>query len=69
KAKSKDKKGKKEDDKDKEKKEEKEPVIKELKVNSEDTLDRIELVTDRYGYQDDPAVFNDDKKEVLLFQL
>ncbi|RXM38696.1 peptidase S41 [Chryseobacterium sp. CH21] len=67
KAKSKDKKGKKEDDKDKEKKEEKEPVIKELKVNSEDTLDRIELVTDRYGYQDDPAVFNDDKKEVLLF--
>jgi tricorn protease len=67
KAKSKDKKAKKEDDKDKEKKEEKEPVIKELKVNPDDTLDRIELVTDRYGYQDDPAVFNDDKKEVLLF--
>ncbi|PRB00198.1 peptidase S41 [Chryseobacterium sp. MYb7] len=67
KAKSKDKKAKKKDDKDKEKKEEKEPVIKELKVNPDDTLDRIELVTDRYGYQDDPAVFNDDKKEVLLF--
>ncbi|CAI8930173.1 S41 family peptidase [Chryseobacterium sp. IT-36CA2] len=67
KSKSKEKKAKKEDDKDKEKKEEKEPVIKELKVNPEDTLDRIELVTDRYGYQDDPAVFNDDKKEVLLF--
>lgn len=67
KAKSKDKKAKKEDDKNKEKKEEKEPVIKELKVNPDDTLDRIELVTDRYGYQDDPAVFNDDKKEVLLF--
>jgi len=65
----KDKKGKKEGDKekDKEKKEEKEPVIKELKVNPEDTLDRIELVTDRYGYQDDPAVFTDDKKEILLF--
>lgn len=67
KAKDKDKKDKKEDDKDKEKKEEQEPVIKELKVNPEDTLDRIELVTDRYGYQDDPAVFSDDKKEILLF--
>lgn len=65
--KDKDKKNKKEDGKDKEKKEEKEPVIKELKVNPEDTLDRIELVTDRYGYQDDPAVFSDDKKEILLF--
>jgi Tol biopolymer transport system component/C-terminal processing protease CtpA/Prc len=67
KDKDKDKKDKKEEDKDKEKKEEKEPVIKELKVNPEDTLDRIELVTDRYGYQDDPAVFTDDKKEILLF--
>ncbi|MFS4431364.1 S41 family peptidase [Chryseobacterium sp. S90] len=67
KDKDKDKKDKKEEDKEKEKKEEKEPVIKELKVNSEDTLDRIELVTDRYGYQDDPAVFTDDKKEILLF--
>jgi len=67
KDKDKDKKDKKEEDKDKEKKEEKEPVIKELTVNPEDTLDRIELVTDRYGYQDDPAVFTDDKKEILLF--
>lgn len=50
-----------------EKKEEKEPVIKELKVNPENTLERIELVTDRYGYQDDPAVFADDKKEILFF--
>ncbi|PTT39884.1 peptidase S41 [Chryseobacterium sp. HMWF028] len=63
----KDKKDKKDEDKDKEKKEEKEAVIKELKVNSKDTLDRIELVTDRYGYQDDPAVFSDEKKEILLF--
>lgn len=60
------------DDKDKkdegkEKKKEKEPVIKELKVNPENTLERIELVTDRYGYQDDPIVFADDKKEILLF--
>ncbi|MGL6127039.1 S41 family peptidase [Chryseobacterium artocarpi] len=61
----KDKKGKKEDDKDK--KEVKEPVIKELKVNPENTLERIELITDRYGYQDDPIVFADDKKEILLF--
>lgn len=67
KAKDKDKKDKKEEDKDKEKKEEQEPAIKELKVNPEDTLDRIELVTDRYGYQDDPTVFSDDKKEILLF--
>ncbi|MFS4472704.1 S41 family peptidase [Chryseobacterium sp. T20] len=67
KEKDKDKKDKKGEDKDKEKKEEKEPVIKELKVNPEDTLDRIELVTDRYGYQDDPTVFADDKKEILLF--
>ncbi|WP_431612336.1 S41 family peptidase [Chryseobacterium sp. 'Rf worker isolate 10'] len=69
KAKDKDKKDKKEkeNNKDKEKKEEKEPVIKELKINFEDTLDRIELVTDRYGYQDDPAVFSDEKKEILLF--
>lgn len=67
KEKDKDKKDKKGEDKDKEKKEEKEPVIKELKVNPDDTLDRIELVTDRYGYQDDPAVFSDDKKEILLF--
>ncbi|KFF28449.1 S41 family peptidase [Chryseobacterium vrystaatense] len=51
----------------KEKKEEKEPVITELKVNPENTLDRIELVTDRYGNQDDPIVFADDKKEILLF--
>ncbi|MDR6489547.1 Tol biopolymer transport system component/C-terminal processing protease CtpA/Prc [Chryseobacterium vietnamense] len=63
----KDKKDKKDEEKNKEKKEEKEPVIKELKVNPDDTLDRIELVTDRYGYQDDPAIFTDDKKEILLF--
>jgi Tol biopolymer transport system component/C-terminal processing protease CtpA/Prc len=65
--KEKDKKDKKDEEKNKEKKEEKEPVIKELKVNPDDTLDRIELVTDRYGYQDDPAIFTDDKKEILLF--
>ncbi|WP_223609153.1 S41 family peptidase [Chryseobacterium sp. OSA05B] len=61
----KDTKEKKEESKDKKK--EKEPVIKELKVNPENTLERIELVTDRYGYQDDPTVFIEDKKEILLF--
>ncbi|WP_312390442.1 S41 family peptidase [Chryseobacterium sp.] len=60
---SKDKDGDKKDEKEKEK----EPVVKEIKVNLEYTLERIELVTDRYGYQDDPAVFLDDKKEILLF--
>jgi len=54
-------------DESKEKKKEKEPVIKELKVDPENTLERIELVTDRYGYQDDPTVFSDEKKEILLF--
>lgn len=62
----KDSKDKKEDNKDK-KEENKEPVIKELKVNPENTLERIELVTDRYGYQDDPVVFAGDKKEILFF--
>jgi len=61
----------KEENKDKEetKKDEKEKEIpvKEIKVNPEYTLERIELVTDRYGYQDDPVVFMDDKKEILLF--
>ncbi|MGN7866401.1 S41 family peptidase [Chryseobacterium sp. 22458] len=65
---SKEKKKKTEESTDKEeKKEEKEPAIKELKVNPENTLERIELVTDRYGYQDDPIVFADDKKEILFF--
>ncbi|MGK6343250.1 S41 family peptidase [Chryseobacterium sp. DT-3] len=63
--KTKDKKEKKDENKDKKK--EKEPVIKELKVDPENTLERIELVTDRYGYQDNPTVFADDKKETLLF--
>lgn len=55
------------EEKDKKDEKEKEPVIKELKINPENTLDRIELVTDRYGYQDDPSVFLDDKKEILFF--
>ncbi len=63
---SKGEKDKKEENKEK-KEENKEPVIKELKVNPENTLERIELVTDRYGYQNDPSVFAHDKKEILLF--
>ncbi|MBK1894920.1 S41 family peptidase [Chryseobacterium paridis] len=62
---SNDKKGEKEENK--EKKETKEPVIKELKINPENALERIEMVTDRYGYQDNPMVFTDDKKEILFF--
>lgn len=62
--KAKDNKDKKEEDK---KEEDKAPVIKELKINPEGTLDRIELVTDRYGYQSDPIVYTDDKKEILFF--
>lgn len=61
---TKEKKGKKEE---KEKEKEKTPVVKELKVNPDYTLERIELVTDRYGSQEDPTVFADDKKEILLF--
>ncbi|WP_407480845.1 S41 family peptidase [Elizabethkingia meningoseptica] len=56
----------KKDDK-KESTEEKKPVVKELKVNPDNTLERIELVTDRFGYQSDPLVFADGKKEILLF--
>lgn len=59
--------GKKEEDKEKKEEKEKEPIIKELKINPENTLERIELVTDRYGNQSDPTVFSDDKKEILLF--
>ncbi|MBV8325990.1 S41 family peptidase [Chryseobacterium sp.] len=64
---NKDKKEKTEESKEKKEEKEKEPVVKELKVNPENILERIELVTDRYGYQDDPVVFMDDKKEILLF--
>ncbi|MDE5491590.1 S41 family peptidase [Elizabethkingia meningoseptica] len=56
----------KKDDK-KEGTEEKKPAVKELKVNPDNTLERIELVTDRFGYQSDPLVFADGKKEILLF--
>ncbi|ASK31089.1 peptidase S41 [Chryseobacterium sp. T16E-39] len=63
---NKEKKGEKEEE-NKEKKEAKEPIVKELRVNPENALERIEMVTDRYGYQDDPIVFADDKKEILFF--
>ncbi len=50
----------------KEKKEEKKD-FKELTVNPEGFLERIELVTDRFGYQTNPFVFSDEKKQFLFY--
>lgn len=50
----------------KEKKDEKKE-LKELTVNPEGFLERIELVTDRFGYQTNPFVFEDDKKQFLFY--
>ena len=50
----------------KEKKEEKND-FKALTVNPEGFLERIELVTDRFGYQTNPFVFEDDKKQFLFY--
>ena len=36
-------------------------------MNPEGFLERIELVTDRFGYQTNPFVFEDDKKEYLFY--
>ena len=64
-----DKKVAKKDDKpaDAEAKKDEEKPIKSLKVNPDNILERIELVTDRFGYQSDPRVFADGKKQVLLY--
>ncbi|MGL5233164.1 MAG: S41 family peptidase [Empedobacter falsenii] len=50
----------------KEKKEEKSD-FKALTINPEGFLERIELVTDRFGYQTNPFVFADDKKQFLFY--
>ncbi|WP_313383410.1 S41 family peptidase [Chishuiella sp.] len=50
----------------KEKKEEKKE-LKELTVNPEGFLERIEMVTDRFGYQTNPFLFSDDKKQYLFY--
>lgn len=50
----------------KEKKEEKND-FKALTINPEGFLERIELVTDRFGYQTNPFVFADDKKQFLFY--
>ncbi|HCC93964.1 MAG TPA: peptidase S41 [Flavobacteriaceae bacterium] len=50
----------------KEKKEEKND-FKALTINPEGFLERIELVTDRFGYQTNPFVFTDDKKQFLFY--
>ncbi|WP_291061088.1 MULTISPECIES: S41 family peptidase [unclassified Empedobacter] len=51
----------------KEKKEEKND-FKALTINPEGFLERIELVTDRFGYQTNPFVFADDKKQFLFYK-
>lgn len=43
------------------------PKISSIKVNTEGILDRIELVSDRFGNQYAPMVFADDKKEVVFY--
>lgn len=53
--------------KEKENKKENKEEIKELKINPEHTLERIELITDRYGYQYAPSFISDDKKQILFF--
>lgn len=50
----------------KEKKEEKKE-LKELTVNPEGFLERIEMVTDRFGYQTNPFLFSEDKKQYLFY--
>ena len=50
----------------KEKKEEKND-FKALTINPEGFLERIELITDRFGYQTNPFVFADDKKQFLFY--
>lgn len=50
----------------KEKKEEKND-FKALTINPEGFLERIELITDRFGYQTNPFVFTDDKKQFLFY--
>ncbi|WP_291053129.1 MULTISPECIES: S41 family peptidase [unclassified Empedobacter] len=50
----------------KEKKEEKND-FKALTINPEGFLERIELATDHFGYQTNPFVFADDKKQFLFY--
>lgn len=43
------------------------PKVIPIKINTEGLLERIELVSDRFGGQSSPIVFADDKKEVVFY--
>ena len=51
----------------KEEKKEEKQNFKSLTVNPEGFLERIELASDRYGVQNNPFVFADDKKQYLFY--
>lgn len=38
-----------------------------IQINTQDVLDRIELVSDKFGNQSSPSVFQDDKKEYVYY--
>ncbi|UVD80930.1 S41 family peptidase [Myroides albus] len=42
-------------------------IVTSIKVNTDGLLDRIELVSDRFGNQYNPIVFADDTKEVVFY--
>ncbi len=54
-------------DKDKTTKRDTVAIVKPLVVNADDALERVELVTDRFGYQSEPQIFADGKKQYLFF--
>ncbi len=41
--------------------------VKTIKVNTDGILERIELVSDRFGNQYSPVVFEEDKKEIIYY--
>lgn len=58
---------KKEDKKDKKNKKPIQPTTTTININTDGLLDRIELVSDRFGNQYSPTVFQDDKKEIVYY--
>lgn len=58
---------KKEDKKDKKNKKPIQPTTTTISINTDGLLDRIELVSDRFGNQYSPTVFQDDKKEIVYY--
>ncbi len=51
----------------KEEKKEEKKALKSIAVNPDGILERIEMVTDRFGYQTNPFIFSDDKKNYLFY--